>query len=192
MVTLLHHIQYKTKHYGAVLHTQAARVKATGLAFAAQAQAIFHCERKMTAAALIETPLCIHPNQRYVVRIQLMGRDEPGATAGTAADMPLTGLSALARGELVHIEVRTAVAQDDLEIVQRAQVCLPGSDYMAEVTLPMQPRSRSQRGQSERVQIRFMDGQCRPLYEKPFVIELFISPLVQAGREGYHALPIPQ
>jgi hypothetical protein len=36
-----------------------------------------------------------------------------------------------------------------------------------------------------------MDRLHRPLYEEPFVIELFISPLVHAGREGHYALPIP-
>jgi hypothetical protein len=202
MNTLLHHIQDKTRHYGASLHFRAERakkagevlplrVKATGVAFAAQAQRIFRCERNMTTAALIETPLCIQPDQRYAVRIQLLGRDEPVSIEGTARGMPVAGLSALVRGEPVHIEVRAATPQADVAPLQQAEVCLPGSDYMAEVTLPMQPLSRSQRGRRERLHIYFMDRHHRPLYERPFVIELFISPLVQTGREGYHALPIP-
>jgi hypothetical protein len=39
--------------------------------------------------------------------------------------------------------------------------------------------------------IFFMDEMRRPLYEKPFIVELFISYLVQPGREGHNVLTIP-
>ena len=42
-----------------------------------------------------------------------------------------------------------------------------------------------------RSHIFFMDARHRSLYEKPFVIELFISHLVQSGREGHNVLTIP-
>lgn len=199
MVTLLRHIQRKTGHYKDTLHSQVEQAKKTGgafslqvketsVAFATRVQHFLRGERHVTAAALIESPLCIQPGQRYALRIHLIGRDEPATEAGTKKEVPRAGLSALAQGEPVQIDVRTATS---LAIEQRAEVCLPGSDYVAEVTLPMQSRSRSQHGQRERIYIYFMDKLCRPLYEKPFVIELFISPLVRPGREGHHALPIP-
>jgi hypothetical protein len=191
MNSLLHHIQEKTRHYSAALKLPAERAKKAGDVFAAQAQHIFRCERIMTAAALIEMPRSIQPGQGFAVRIQLLGRDKPGLMAGAAKDMPMAGLSALAQGELVHIEVWAATSQGDVVILQQAEVCLPGNGYMAEVMLPMQPHSRSQRGHRERMHIYFMDRLHRQLYEKPFVIELIISPFVQTGREGYHALPIP-
>jgi hypothetical protein len=36
-----------------------------------------------------------------------------------------------------------------------------------------------------------MDENRHPLYEKPFVIEVFVSHLVQNGREGHNVLSIP-
>jgi hypothetical protein len=36
-----------------------------------------------------------------------------------------------------------------------------------------------------------MDNRRNPLYEKPFALEVFVSHLVQPGREGHQALPIP-
>jgi hypothetical protein len=36
-----------------------------------------------------------------------------------------------------------------------------------------------------------MDELRRPLYEKPFVVEVLVSHLVQPGREGYNVLTIP-
>jgi len=75
--------------------------------------------------------------------------------------------------------------------VQQAAVSLPGQGYAAEVTIPMQPLSSGPSGRRDRLHIFFMDDMRRPLYEKPFVIELFISHLVQPGREGHNVLTIP-
>ncbi len=166
MIALLHFIQQRIQH-------------------------VFLGERNITAAAIIETPLRVQPGQHYAVRINLIGRDEPALPSGVQEEAPLAGLSALAQGELVHIEVRTAIVQKDVSVVQQVDVYIPRHNYMAEVTLPMHPRSHEPRGQRERVHIFFMDKMYRPLYEKPFVIELFISPLVKCGHEGYYALPIP-
>ncbi len=55
----------------------------------------------------------------------------------------------------------------------------------------MQALTTGPSGRRERLHIFFMDAQRQPLYEKPFVIELFISHLVQAGREGHNVLNIP-
>ena len=137
-----------------------------------------------TAAALIETPLRIQPNQNYSIRINVMGRDEPGRD-------PQAGLSALGRDTTVHIEVRSALYQNFAYIVQQADVKIPASGYAAEVTIPMYPLSDGPSGRRERLHIHFMDEEGSPLYEKPFVIELFISRLVQSGREGHNVLAIP-
>jgi hypothetical protein len=198
MLMLLNHLPHRTEHVGA---PPARRARAKGAftlqlknsraEFAARAQRFLSGSRKISAAALIEAPLCIQPGQRYAIRIRVLGRDEPRPEAAASTEAPPTGLSALTRGEYVSIEVRSSLSQDEVSVAQRAEVCLPGSDYLAEVTFPMQPRSSSPRGQRERVYVLFKDGLCRPLYDRPFVIELFISPLVRVGREGHFALAVP-
>jgi len=143
-----------------------------------------------TAAAMIETPLRVQPNQPYMIRIQLMGRDQPGSLGGQKGIIT-GGLSALIEGELVYIEVRSALYQSYAYIVQQAAVYIPAQGYAAEVTIPMQPLASGPSGRRDRLHIFFMDEMRRPLYEKPFVVELFVSHLVQPGREGYNVLPIP-
>jgi len=147
-------------------------------------------QRSSTAAALIETPLRIQPNQGYSLRIHLMGREAPTLPAGGRKGAP-AGLSALVQGEKVHIEVRSSLFQNYAYIVQRATVEIPARGYAAEVTIPMQALTTGPSGRRERLHIFFMDANRRPLYEKPFVIELFISHLVQSGREGHNVLNIP-
>lgn len=147
-------------------------------------------QRSTTAAALIETPLRIQPNQGYSLRIHLMGRDAPALPIGTRKGTP-AGLSALVHGEKIHIEVRSSLFQNYAYIVQRAAVEIPARGYAAEVTIPMQALTTGPSGRRERLHIFFMDEAQRPLYEKPFVIELFISHLVQSGREGHNVLNIP-
>ena len=150
------------------------------------------------AAAIIETPLRVQPNQSYTIRIQLMGRNEPGNLPGLQGDAiqhdvkkGAHGLSALIEGALVYIEVRSALYQSYAFIVQQAAVYIPAQGYAAEITIPMQPLSSGPSGRRDRLHIFFMDELRRPLYEKPFVVELFISHLVQPGREGHNVLTIP-
>jgi hypothetical protein len=100
-------------------------------------------------------------------------------------------LSALAKGEIVHIEVRSALFQNYAYIVQQADVQLPGKGYAAEVIIPLQPLANGPNGRRDRLHIFFMDEMRRPLYDKPFVVELLISQLVQPGQEGYNVLTIP-
>ncbi|MBE3560084.1 MAG: hypothetical protein IMW89_12785 [Ktedonobacteraceae bacterium] len=135
------------------------------------------------AAALIETPLRIQPDRAYVIRIHIMGRNERQGER--------CGLSGLVQGETVHIEVRSALPHHYAYVVQQADVQVPAQGFAAEVTMPMRPLSSESDGRRERLHILFMDEQGHPLYEKPFVIEIFVSHLVQAGREGYNVLPIP-
>ncbi len=148
-------------------------------------------QRNTKAVALIETPFRVQPNQNYTVRIHLLGRDIPIASPGAKENAPLAGLSALAQGELARIEIRSALYQNYAYIVQQANVRVPGRGYAAEVTMPMQSLMRGSSGRRDRLHIFFMDEAGHPLYEKPFVIELFISPLVQFGREGRNVLAIP-
>ena len=143
-----------------------------------------------TAAALIETPLRVQPNQGYTIRMHLMGRESattPGAKKGTQP----AGLSAIVRDEIVHIEVRSAIFQNYAYVAQRADVQMPGEGFAAEVLIPMQTLSEGPSGRRERLHIFFMDEMKRPLYEKPFAIEIFVSRLVQSGREGHNVLTIP-
>ncbi len=135
------------------------------------------------AAAIIETPLRIQPNQSYSIRINVTGRS---ARQGGAA-----GLSCMVEGDVVHIEVRSALYENYAYIIQQTDVQIPTAGYTAEITMPMQSLATGSSGHRERLHIFFMDVVRSPLYEKPFVIELFISPLVHAGREGRNVLPIP-
>ncbi len=148
-------------------------------------------QRSTTAAALIETPLRIQPNQGYSLRIHLIGRDTPALPTGAKKGTAAAGLSALVHGEKIHIEVRSSLFQNYAYIVQRAAVEIPARGYAAEITIPMQALTTGPSGRRERLHIFFMDAERRPLYEKPFVIELFISHLVQSGREGHNVLNIP-
>ncbi|HLI91394.1 MAG TPA: inactive serine/threonine-protein kinase VRK3 [Ktedonobacteraceae bacterium] len=145
-------------------------------------------QHNTTEAALVEAPLRVQPGRGYVLRIQLMGRDQP---VPREDGEPPAGLSGLVRGDLVNVEVRSALFQNYAYVVQRAQVQIPGRGYIAEVTIPMQALSKGSTGRRERFQIFFMDEERNPLYEKPFVIEIFVSPLVSPGREGHSVLNIP-
>jgi len=143
------------------------------------------------AAAIIETPMRVQPNQQYNIRIRLMGRDEASNPPGTKRGIVPRGLSAQAHGDLVYIEVRSALHENFTYIVQQAAVNIPALGYVAEVVIPMQPFGGQSDGRRERLHIVCMDEMHRPLYTRPFVIELFVSHLVQSGREGHHVLPIP-
>lgn len=148
-------------------------------------------QRSTTAAALIETPLRVQPNQGYTLRIHLMGRDEPTQRPGAKKETVFSGLSAMVQGDTVHVEVRSALYQSFAYVVQRADVAIPGRGYAAEVVMPMQAFTSGTSGRRERLHIFFTDEVRQPLYEKPFVVEVFVSPLVQSGREGYNVIPIP-
>ncbi|HZU69309.1 MAG TPA: inactive serine/threonine-protein kinase VRK3 [Ktedonobacteraceae bacterium] len=143
------------------------------------------------AAAIIETPLRIQPDQGYTIRLHIMGRDEPVLAPGAKRGSEPCGLSALVYGDKVLIEVRSALYQSYAYIVQRALVTVPASGYVAEVTIPMRPLASGPSGRRDRLHIFFLNEKRQPLYDKPFVVELFISHLVQPGREGHNVLTLP-
>jgi len=161
--------------------------------FFQQLQRLFLGEQKqtMTAAAIVETPLRVQPNQHYQIRIHVMGRTQPMIAPDSKNGAIAGGLSSLVEGDLVSIEVRSALYQNYAYVVQQATVQIPESGYAAEVTIPMHPLSHGPSGRRDRLHIFFMDERRRSLYEKPFIVELFISHLVQPGREGHNVLTIP-
>ncbi|GCF06648.1 protein kinase family protein [Dictyobacter arantiisoli] len=142
-------------------------------------------QQTTSAAALIETPMRVQPGQEYSIRINVIGRRKLEGNEDNG------GLSAFGEDDTIHIEVRSALYKNYAYIVQQADVTIPAAGYVAEVTMPMQPLSSGPNGRRERLHIFFMDEDRNPLYEKPFVIELFISHLVQNGREGHNVLSIP-
>jgi hypothetical protein len=144
--------------------------------------------------AIIETPMRIQPNTNYTIRIHLIGRDEPKHVPGLKENNDMTrpgGLGSLIHGERVHIEVRSALYHNYAYIVQQADVEVPASNYAAEITIPMRSITGSPGTRRELLHIFFTDEKQNPLYEKPFLIELFISSLVQSGHEGHNILSIP-
>ncbi len=170
-----------------------AQTDATGMSFFKRLQRFLLGEQQhtSTAAALIETPLRVQPNQGYTIRIHLMGREVATAPSGSKKGTQPVGLSAIVRDEIVHIEVRSAIFQNYAYVAQRADVQMPGDGFAAEVLIPMQTLSDGPSGRRERLHIFFMDEMKRPLYEKPFAVEVFVSRLVQSGREGHNVLTIP-
>jgi serine/threonine protein kinase len=148
-------------------------------------------QHTINAAAIIETPVRVRPEQPYNIRLHIMGRDEPTLQAKAKKDEQATGLSAMIHGDIVRIEVRSILQQGYTYVLQQANVTIPANRYEAEVTIPMQPQTGAASGRRDRLHIFFMDEQRQALYEKPFVIEVFISPLVQFGREGHQVLTIP-
>lgn len=157
---------------------------------------------EITASAAIETPLRVQPDQAYTIRIQIMGRDAVYAHAGhiqngskgrlSGKDRQANGgLGALAEGDKVLIEVRSAIYERYAYVVQKAEVTLPAAGYVAEVTIPLRPLSQGPSGRRDRLHIFFLDEERHPLYEKPFVLEIFISHRVQPGHEGHNVLTIP-
>lgn len=148
-------------------------------------------QHTVEAAAIIETPLRIRPDQPYNLRLHIMGRDEPTPHPDAKKGAQPAGLSALVHGEIIQVEVRSVLQQGYTYILQQATVTIPASGYAAEVTIPMQQQPVGATGRRDRLHIFFLDEQRRPLYEKPFVVEIFVSPLVQFGREGHQVLTIP-
>jgi serine/threonine protein kinase len=148
-------------------------------------------QRLITAAAIVETPLRVLPNQMYTLRIHIMGRNEPGQAARKRAEGQEMGLSGLSHGDTVLIEVRSVLQQSYAYIVQRASVTTPAEGYVAEVTIPMQPLSTAPTGRRDRLHIFFLNEHRHPLYEKPFAVEIFVSHHVKRGNEGHHVLTIP-
>lgn len=150
-------------------------------------------QSSIAAAAIVETPLRVQPDQMYTLRVHLMGRDEALPTQGAKAKHgeQATGLSGLIHGDTVLIEVRSVLQQSYAIIVQQAAVTVPARGYVAEVTIPMRPLSSTPAGRRDRLHIHFMNERHHPLYEKPFVVEIFVSQHVRRGNEGHHVLTIP-
>ena len=148
-------------------------------------------QHTIMAAALVESPLRVQPNQAFTLRLHLMGRDEPALPPGAKKGDHPAGLSGLVHGETTLLEVRSVLHQSYTYIVQQATVTIPAAGYAAEVLIPMQPLSNAPGGRRDRLYIFFLDEQRTPLYEKPFVVEVFVSQLVKPGQEGHQVLAIP-
>lgn len=148
-------------------------------------------QHAVEAAAIIETPMRIRPDQPYNLRLHIMGRDQPMPHPDAKKGAQPAGLSALVHGEIIQAEVRSVLQQGYTYILQQAAVTIPASGYAAEVTIPMQQQPVGATGRRDRLHIFFLDENRHPLYEKPFVVEIFVSPLVQFGREGHQVLTIP-
>jgi serine/threonine protein kinase len=146
----------------------------------------------MFAVAIIESPVSVQPDQIFMLRFHIMGRDKPMSPRNVHETDLSSGLSRLMNGDTVCIEVRAELNQNFTFVVQQALVTIPAAGYVAEITIPMQPFSKLPDGMRERLLISFLDTQGQPLYEKPFAVEVFVSQYVKRGHEGYHVLTIPQ
>ena len=149
-------------------------------------------QHTMIAAAIIESPLSVLPNQVFALRIHIMGRDEPTNPLDVKAVDQSPGLSRCVNGNKLSIEVRTVLNQNYTSVVQQATATIPAAGYVAEVTIPIKPLSSLLSRRRERLLISFLDKHRQPLYEKPFVVEVFVYHHVKRGHEGHHVLTIPQ
>ena len=143
----------------------------------------------VAAAAIIETPLRVLPDQLYTIRMHLMGRNQ--VESSTEKQQSSAGLSALVHGDVAIIEVRSVLQESYAYVVQTARVAIPAEGYVAEVSIPMQPLSNTPTGRRDRLHVFFLNEHHHPLYEKPFVLEIFVSHHVKRGSEGHHVLTIP-
>jgi serine/threonine protein kinase len=143
----------------------------------------------VAAAAIIETPLRVLPDQLYTIRVHIMGRNQNESS--TEKQQVSEGLSALVHGDAAMIEVRSVLQESYAYVVQMATVTVPAEGYVAEVSIPMQPLSSTPAGRRDRLHVFFLNEDRHPLYEKPFVLEIFVSHHVKRGSEGHHVLTIP-
>lgn len=143
----------------------------------------------VAAAAIIETPLRVLPDQLYTIRVHIMGRNQDESS--TKQQESSGGLSVLMHGDTVMIEVRSVLQESYAYVVQMATVTVPAEGYVAEVSIPMQPLSSTPTGRRDRLHVFFLNEDRHPLYEKPFVLEIFVSHHVKRGSEGHHVLTIP-
>jgi serine/threonine protein kinase len=148
--------------------------------------------RAMFAAAIIESPLSVQPDQIFMLRIHIQGREEPTPPLDARERKLSPGLSRLKNGDTFFIEVRAVLNQNLTFVVQQTIATIPAAGYIAEITLPMKPISNLPDGMREHLLIYFRDKQRQPLYEKPFTVEIFVSQYVKRGHEGHHILTIPQ
>jgi hypothetical protein len=149
-------------------------------------------QRAMFAAAIIESPFSVQPDQIFMLRIHIMGRDKPTIPQEVQKTNLSPGLSRLMNKDPLSIEIRAVLNQHFTFVVQQAIATVPAQGYIAEVTLPIKPYSNLPEGMRERLLISFLDKQSKPLYEKPFAVEVFVSQYVKRGHEGHHVLTIPQ
>jgi hypothetical protein len=143
----------------------------------------------VAASAIIETPLRVLPDQLYTIRLHIMGRNR--VESSTEKRQRSGGLSALVHGDVAIIEVRSVLQESYAYVVQMARVTIPAEGYVAEVSIPMQPLSNTPIGRRDRLHVFFLNEHHHPLYEKPFVLEIFVSHHVKRGSEGHHVLTIP-
>lgn len=145
----------------------------------------------IAAAAIIETPMRVLPDQLYTIRLHVMGRDQHESPGEKRQSQRGGGLSSLVHGDVALVEVRSVLQESYAYVVQKATVTIPAEGYVAEVTIPLQPLSSTPIGRRDRLHVFFLNEQRHPLYEKPFVLEIFVSHHVKRGSEGHHVLTIP-
>jgi serine/threonine protein kinase len=148
-------------------------------------------QRALLATAIIESPISVKPDQTFMLRIQIMGRNEAANALEAHGNERPSGLSGLISGDTLSVEVRTVINQNFAVIEQRADVTIPSAGNVAEICLPMKPYANLPDGMREHLNISFLDTQQKPLYEKPFPVEVFVSRYARRGHEGYHVFTIP-
>jgi hypothetical protein len=134
-------------------------------------------------AGSIEGPLRLAPQQKYTMRISIMGRATAACKHG--------GLSSLACGDAVNIMVCSALDERYAYLLREIAVTVPTQNAVLEVTVPLIAIDSEQSWHRERLQVYFFDSHDQPLYEKPFAFDLTVSPRVTPGKEGYVPLTIP-
>lgn len=146
----------------------------------------------MNAAAMIESPVCVQPDQIFMLRIRVMGRDKPTTPLDVKEPDCSAGLSRLKSGDTFSIEVSAMLHQNYTFVVQQTTNTIPAAGFISEITIPIKLLTNMPGAIRERLLISFLDKQLQPLYEMPSIVEVFVSQHVKRGHEGHHVLAIPQ
>jgi len=149
-------------------------------------------QHPMIAAAMIESPVCVQPDQIFMLRIHVMGRDKPSTWLDVKEPDCTPGLSRLISGDTFSIEVCAMLHQNYTFVVQQTTNTIPAAGFISEITIPIKLLTNMPGAMRERLLISFLDKQLQPLYEKPSIVEVFVSQHVKRGHEGHHVLAIPQ
>src|SRR5260370_19753551 len=98
-------------------------------------------QHKIMAAAIIESPLRVQPDQSFALRLHIVGRDEPTTGPGARQGDHPAGLSGLVHGNTALIEIRSVLYHGFAYLVQQPTVTIPTLDYVADSRIPTLPLS---------------------------------------------------
>src|SRR5260370_6906599 len=90
-------------------------------------------QRKIMAAAIIESPLRVQPDQSFALRLHIVGRDEPTPAPGARQGDHPAGLSSLVHGNTALIEIRSGLYQIFPYLFSQTTITIPPQPSLSTV-----------------------------------------------------------